>query len=151
MNYVWIDEENADSFLSVLPRDLILADSHICVGITDDDDDVCGAICYRYTLYQYDILWLYVAKERRRQGYGTALMDIVFRVVGRSGDIYPISAYFEAEDDESLYPFFIGYGKMDVSYSHDRYILSPKDIYRALIPPKAAEQTKSGVHIICLP
>ena len=151
MNYVWIDEENVDSFLNVLPRDLILADSHICVGITDDEDYVCGAICYRYTLYQYDVLWLYVIKERRRQGFGTALMDIVFKVVGRSGEIYPISAYFEAEDDESLYPFFISYEKMDVSYSHDRYILSPKDIYRALIPPKAAEQTMEQTFFFSLP
>ncbi len=150
MNYVWIDAENADDFISVLPRDLTLADCHICVGIVDDEDYICGAICYRYTLYQYDVLWLYVVPEKRRQGIGSQLMDIVFRVIGRSGDIYPISAMFEAGEGDSLYPFFLGYGKMDVSYSHDRYILKPKEIYGALFPPEAAKQTLKQTNFFSL-
>lgn len=151
MNYVWIDTENADDFISVLPRDLTLADSHICVGIVDDEDYICGAICYRYTLYQYDVLWLYVVPEKRRQGIGSQLMDIVFSVIGRSGDIYPISALFEADEEGSLYPFFLGYGKMDVDYSHERYVLRPKDIYGALFPPEAAKQTLKQTMFFSLP
>ncbi len=151
MEYVWIDEENIESFTSVLPKELTYAQNHICVGIVDEEDYVCGAICYRYTLYQYDVLWLYVAKDRRRQGYGSKLMDIIFRVVGRSGDIYPISARFEAGDDDLLYSFFIGYGKMDVYYSHDRYILSPKDVYQALFPNEAANQTMEQKQFFSLP
>lgn len=141
MNYVWIDEDSADDFMSVLPKELTFTDSHICIGITDEENYICGAICYRYTAYQYDILWLYVVPERRRQGIGSLLVDIVYKVVGRSGDIYPISAMFEADEEDSLYPFFISYDKMDVSYSHDRYILSPKDVYGALLPPEAGKQT----------
>lgn len=136
MEYVWIDSDNAEDYTSVLPKELTLSDDHFCIGIADDDNTLCGAICYRYLSYQYDILWLYVVEEKRRQHFGWQLMDIVFKVVGASGDIYPISVMFDADKEDTLYPFFLAYDKMEVSFSHDRYILKPKDVYGALFPPE---------------
>ncbi len=75
MNYLWIDEKNRNSFRSVLPKSFTEGKDKVCFGAYDDDGFVCGALCYRYANYQYDILWIYVVEEKRRQGTGTDSKD----------------------------------------------------------------------------
>ncbi len=134
MNYVWIDDNNRSSFRSVLPKAYTEGKDHICIGAYDDDGFVCGALCYRYASYQYDVLWLYVAEEKRKQGVGTGLLDLLFRIVGKSGEIYPINALFEPYEEEGLYAFFLGYARMETAYSHDRFYVQPREVRGIKIP-----------------
>lgn len=134
MNYLWIDEKNRSSFKSVLPKAYTEGKENICVGAYDDDGFVCGALCYRYAHYQYDVLWIYVAEEKRLQGTGSGLLDLLFRIVGTSGEIYPISARFEPSAEESLYGFFLSYSKMETAYSHDRFYVDPREIRGIKLP-----------------
>ena len=137
MNYLWIDENNRNAFKSVLPKAYATGHEKVCFGAYDDDGFVCGALCYRYANYQYDILWIYVEEEKRRQGVATGLLDLLFRIVGKSGEIYPVSALFEPSLEESLYGFFIAYSKMETAYSHDRFYVLPREIRGIKFPDRA--------------
>jgi len=139
MKYVWIDEESREAFQSVLPKEITKGTDHVCIGACDDDDCICGALCYRYAHYQYDVLWIFVAEERRRQGVGTYLMDLLFRVAMMSGEVYPVSARFEATESPTLHAFFLSYQRMDLSCSHYRYYIEPREIRGARVPRGNAE------------
>ncbi len=141
MNYLWIDEKNRNSFRSVLPKSFTEGKDKVCFGAYDDDGFVCGALCYRYANYQYDILWIYVEEEKRRQGVATGLLDLLFRIVGKSGEIYPVSALFEPSLEESLYGFFMAYSKMETTYSHDRFYVLPREIRGIKIPGTGTKDT----------
>ena len=140
MNYLWIDEKNRNSFRSVLPKSFTEGKDKVCFGAYDDDGFVCGALCYRYANYQYDILWIYVVEEKRRQGTGTGLLDLLFRIVGMSGEIYPINAMFEPAMEESLYGFFLSYSKMETAYSHDRFYVQPGQIRGIKLPGTGSKE-----------
>lgn len=151
MNYLWIDGKNSKNFQSVLPPELTEGKENICIGVCDDEDYICGAMCYRFADYQYDVLWLYVAEQRRRQGIATSLMNLLFRISASSGEIYPISARFEAAESGTLYPFFLSYRKMDLSYSHDRYVVEPRDIRGARVPRPSRKESLKQEEFLKLP
>lgn len=128
MNYLLLDEKTGADFKSVLPLSLLMGKDNVCIAACDDEDYICGAMCYRYADFQYDVLWLYVAETKRRQGIGTALLDRLFQIIALSGRVYPISARFEAGGDGTLYPFFLSCSRMDLSWSHNRYFVEPREI-----------------------
>ncbi len=137
MNYVWVNKKSIDNFLDVLPQDLIENPDNICICACDDNGNGCGAICYSLMDNQIDILWLYTAREKRRQGIATALLDKLFEIMSLSGEIYPVSARFEPYSDEGVYSFFMSCSKMETEFSHDRFYVSPKEVRGAKLPPGA--------------
>ena len=128
MKYLYLEEKNGTDFKSVLPLSLLKGKDNICIAACDDEDYILGAMCYRYADCQYDVLWLYVAETKRRLGIGTALLDRLFQIIGLSGQVYPVSARFEAEASGTLYPFFLSCSRMDLSWSHNRYFVEPREI-----------------------
>lgn len=141
MNYIWINEKNREFFSDILPEDLMEDSENICIGAVDDENRRYGGICFRYALYQIDVLWVFVVPEGRLQGVGSALLDLIFGYVMRSGSVYPISARFEAEEDGTLYPFFISYDKMQVGFSHYRYFIKPNEFRRAKLPQTGGKES----------
>ena len=128
-NYVLITKENYAGFEGVLTSNLISGKQRVSLGSFDEDGNVLGAVSFTLLDYQYEVDWLYVEPKVRRSKIGTHLMDKVIATATETMETYPISVRYSCESiDEPLYEFFMFYDKMDVNYSHDRYIVTPKDI-----------------------
>ena len=98
------------------------------------------AVNFLSVIFRFD-----VEEEKRRQGVATGLLDLLFRIVGKSGEIYPVSALFEPSLEESLYGFFMAYSKMETTYSHDRFYVLPREIRGIKIPGTGTKDTLPGV------
>ena len=132
INYTLITEENRDSFDRVFPLSIDFSDVRVAVGAVDDDGLILGAISYIVVNFQYNIDWLYVEEEARRQGVGSALVEQVLKSIMQSGELLPVVARYEySEENEGLHSFFLASDYMETAYSHERYELSPKDIQNA--------------------
>lgn len=122
VNNILITEKNYDDFKAVLPPGLFFSDERITLGCYEDDGTVLGALSFILSSYEYKIDWLYVIPEKQGNGIATGLLDTFSDFVRKTGEIYPVTAQFEvAEQDMSLYGFFLSVEGMDVSYSHKRY------------------------------
>ncbi len=150
MKFVYVNEESMDDFKRIIPWELLVDVNNICIAAADDTDHILGVICYGYDDYQVDILWLYVEPQCRRQKVATALLDKMRELMAVSGGIYPVTARFEGSDEE-LYSFFLSYEGMDVNYSHDRYVLKPKDIYKGRYPLLSGKESLKEVRFFDLP
>ena len=142
MNYVEINETNAEDFSSVLPKEW-LNGWGVSVGAVEEGD-VCGAVCLSYNGEEYLIDWLYVVPPKRRLGVARGMIaearDLVFRV-----GIAPIRMMVNASDENGMYAFVTSLEGGDLpavtSYSHDRYVISTKDFRRS---PAVKEVLKKG-------
>ena len=150
IKYVWINEEVMDDFKVIMPWELIVDADNICLAAMDDDDNIMGVICYGSADYQVDILWLYVIPKYRRQKIATLLLDKMRELLIKSGQVYPITARFQG-DDEQLYLFFLSYEGMEVTYSHERYVLKPNDIYKGRYPMITGKESLKEVKFFDLP
>lgn len=151
MDYVWIDKESAPVFDEVLPEEFAEGAGRVAIGAVDERDRILGAMCYRYADYRYDVLWLYVGQSARRKGVATGLLDKLFEIASVSGEILPISALFEAAEGEALYPFFLSYEKMEVSFSHNRFYISSRKLRRAKLPKVGQKEILKQERFLSLP
>ena len=127
--YVWIDEENREGFLGVLPENLRLTSSRIAFGVTEEDGTALGALSCVFLNYQYNLDWIYVEPEKRRQWIGTRLLDQLIQTLEKSGEVFPLSAEFAfSPEDSLLHSFFLSQNRMLVSFSHERYVIHTEDI-----------------------
>ncbi len=131
--FVEINDENKGDFAEVLPE-LLMDNIGLSVGAINSRGEVCGAISLSFDGAQYDIDWIYVTEEMRLTGVGRGLVTEVKRMVDRIG-ICPIYAQFDPLDDSGLYGFFLSLNStdliVDVSYSHDRYVVDAQDFLRS--------------------
>ena len=129
LNFILITKENAEGFKGVLPDDMISTNVRFSLGAYDDSGNVLGAVSYTVIEYQYEVDWLYVEPKVRRQKIGTELMDRVIAAASETMEIFPISVHYTCTgEDDPLHCFFMFYGKMDVNYSHERYLIRSGDI-----------------------
>ena len=138
MNCILITEENREDFASVFPMSIELTDKRVAIAACDDDGLVLGAVSYKVLNFQYEIDWIYVEEEVRRQGVGTWLIEQILRAVMQTGELLPVTARFEfSEEDNEMHSFFLSNEYMDVEYSHEKYYLTAKEIKRItnIMPP----------------
>jgi len=127
-NYVLITQDNYAGFEGVLPKELLSTSTRFSIGAFDEEGNVLGAVSFTIFEYQYEVDWLYVEPEMRRKKIGTHLMDRVIAVATDTMEAYPISAHFTDENENALYAFFVSYDKMDINYSHERFVVAPEEI-----------------------
>ncbi len=133
VNYILITEENIEDFREVLPKGISLSSERITIGSYDDDGAVLGAMSFILASYEYEIDWLYVIPERRREKIATGLLEQLFELIRKTGEVYPLRAVFEVtESEQSLFSFFMSAKDIDTSYSHERYYVN----YRELMSSK---------------
>ncbi|MBR1670998.1 MAG: GNAT family N-acetyltransferase [Butyrivibrio sp.] len=129
IDYVVVVEENREYFADVIPDVIALKDNRVAVAAVDDDGRVLGAISYVAINYAYEIDWIYVLPDVRRQGIGLSLVDEVLRAVMLSGERLPVTARYEfTEEDQQMHAFFLSCTNMMTSYSHERYYIKASDI-----------------------
>ncbi len=128
-NFVLITAENQGSFRNVLPIEYVGDGDRISIGCYDNNGYVLGAVSFVLLNDQIDVDWLLVDPEVRRMKVATKLMDKVIAFSSDNMEFYPMSAkYCMYEDNMPIHEFFVSYGKMDVSYSHERFLVKAKDI-----------------------
>ncbi len=128
-NFTLITNENIEGFSGVLPKDMASTDVRFSVGAYDDEKNVLGAVSYTMIDYQYEVDWLYVEPQARRRKIATHLMDKVISFASETLEIFPITVHYSSSGEgDPIHEFFMFYGKMDVSYSHERYLIRAKDI-----------------------
>ena len=128
-NYIRITKSNYEDFKEILPPAITVSPERVILGCYDDDGSVLGTMSFTMTEYEYEIDWLYVVPENRRQGTASGLMKLFFDFWKKTGEIYPVRALFEVtETDASLYWFFLSVEEMDVSFSHNRYRIDHEEI-----------------------
>ncbi len=126
---VVIENENKEAFAAVLPLNMDLTGYRIALGAVSKYGKVYGAVSYMLVDHEYDIDWIYVEPQFRRNGIGTALMKEMLTAIEKSGDRFMASAKFEyTEDNNVMHTFFLSLEWMDVSYSHDRFYVEPEFI-----------------------
>ncbi len=131
-NHVLLTEQNRKDFESVFPAAFREADNRISIGAYREDGAVLGAISFVLVDNQYDIDWLYVEAEVRRQGIATGLIRVFQDFILKTGERYPVNVRFPVtQEDVSLHRFFLSLPGADVTYSHERYFISPEDIRKS--------------------
>ncbi len=145
-SYVLLDETNRKDFSSVFPAVIPEEGNRISLGAYREDGAVLGAVSYALNNYQFDIDWLYVDPEVRRQGVGTGLLHEIEEIMSGTGERYPLSARFTvSEDNTDLHRFFLFWQGAEVSYSHERYFVTAQDLKAAKpLHRKAKEQFQTG-------
>lgn len=128
-NFVLITAENQSSFNNVLPMEYVGDGDRISIGCYDSQGYVLGAVSFVLLNDQIDVDWLFVDPQVRRQGVATKLMDRVIAFSSDTMEFYPMSAkYCMYEDNMPIHEFFVTYSKMDVTYSHERFLVKARDI-----------------------
>ena len=129
ISYVVLDEKNRKDFAGVFPGVIPEEGNRISLGAYRRDGAVLGAVSYTLSNYQYDIDWIYVDPEARRQGVGTGMLREIVKIMSGTGERYPLCARFAVSDDRtSLHRFFLSWEGADVSYSHERYFVTAEDL-----------------------
>ncbi len=129
INYCLIDEENREAFAGVFPENMPFIKTRVAIGAVNEEGFVVGSVAYVLTGYEYEIDWIYVEPDFRRQGVGSGLLDKIFDVMTGAGDIFPITARFEFSTENSdIHSFFLSFDRMITSYSHERYYVNAADI-----------------------
>lgn len=127
--FVFIEEEDREAFSGVLPEELKLTGNRVAVGAVDEEGTVLGAASYVLVDDQYNLDWIYVEPDIRRQGVGIALLDYILFLTERAGEGLPVQALYEwTPEDTELHSFFLSEEKMITEYSHDRYVLTEEDM-----------------------
>ena len=138
MNYLRVTKENASDFSSVLPERFCTG-RDVSLAAYEDDGAVCGAVSVTYGDNQYDVNWLYVVPEKRRQYVASGLIREIKSMVNVIG-IYPIRAEFEISDDNGLYGLFLSVSDPDfpveLDYSYDRYYVTAEDLLSSEVMKK---------------
>lgn len=132
INYLLIEEENEQDFVSVLPPELNREENRICIGAVDENNAVLGAISYFLVRYEYVIDWVFVVPPVRRRRVGAGLLGKVIETILHAGDLFPIVARFPYTDKEhAVFSLFQSEERMTTSYSHERFVVSPKELANA--------------------
>lgn len=114
-------------FEEVFPETLRGGKNRISIGAVRDDGAILGAFSAALKDYEIVLDWLFVHPAARRQGVATALMDQLRLFITDTGELYPTVASFPVtENNTSLHRFFLSLPGTEVSFSHDRYFVSPK-------------------------
>ena len=125
MDYVRIDEQNKDIFLSVLPEDPV-DELSVCIGAMDEKA-VCGGVSVSFYGDMYSIDWLYVTPSMRRRGVARGLLREVQSLVAEIG-FYPILMQVIDTGDNGIRDFLSSieseFHLLEVTYSHDRYVIT---------------------------
>ena len=149
--YVLIKEENRNEFDSVVPDYMELNNNRVAVAAVDDDLQILGAISYVIINFQVEIDWIYVDPKVRRKGVGKGLINEVLRALMKTGELLPVVASYEYdEDDEELHMFFLYCDNMMTSYSHERFYLKPKDIKNCALLHSAEKSGRNFDHFFDL-
>ena len=131
-NHVLLTKENRKDFESVFPAVFRESDHRISIGAYREDGAVLGAISFVLVDNQYDIDWLYVIPEVRRQGVATGLIKVFQDFIVKTLERYPVNVRFPVtQEDVSLHRFFLSLPGADVTYSHERYFVSAEDIRKS--------------------
>ncbi len=129
MDHILITKQNIHEFGKYLPLNMAPGEDRIIIGAYDDDGVICGVISYAVMAYEYEVDWLYVTPNMRRRGVARGLMDELFRFIKSTGEVLPINIEFEvSEKDMDLFYFFMSIDEMNVSYSHERFYVSSRNI-----------------------
>ncbi len=127
-NLILITEENKADFTSVLPEVYAVGPMRTSIGAYNEEGEVLGAASTVFLNDSYELDWLFVEPGVRRQGVATKLNNTLFGTLF-SGGRYPVFARFIYESWEpGLYEFFLSREYTDVAYSHDRFLVSPKEL-----------------------
>lgn len=132
IDHVLLTEENRGDFESVFPAVFRNEDNRISLGACSTEGEILGALSLVLVDYQYEIDWLYVIPERRREGIATGLLKEFQNFILSTGEVYPVNARFAVSPGEvSLHRFFLSLPGAEVGYSHDRYEVTAEDIRRS--------------------
>ncbi len=132
INYLLIEEENEQDLASVLPPELNREENRICIGAVDENNAVLGAISYFLVRYEYVIDWGFVVPPVRRRRVGAGLLGKVIETILHAGDLFPIVARFPYTDKEhAVFSLFQSEERMTTSYSHERFVVNPKELANA--------------------
>ncbi len=124
--FLLLKGQNREEFESVFPKEIREGENRISIGAYREDGAVLGAFSAFLDGDEICIDWLYVDPTVRRQGVATALMDFFRRFIAETLEVCPIVARFPLrEGDLSLHRFFLSLPDSEVSFSHDRIIISP--------------------------
>lgn len=146
MNLVLITEKNIKMFEGLLAESITPKADRLIFGAYDEEGYVLGTIACTYLEYEYSIDWLYVIPAARRCKVATALLECLLRAIDELGKA-PVSARFEARDDNGLYEFFITRDGADVDYLCDRYYVSPKALWKSKTFLGALKRVKEDTSI----
>jgi len=128
MDYVKIDKANIVDFSSVLPENIIDY-TGVSIGAVDDGN-VYGAASVSFNGEEYNIDWIYVEPSKRLMGIGRSLINEIRALTSQIG-VCPIRMVINSSDGSGLYPFILSIEDdeqpIDMSFSHNRYIVSVED------------------------
>ena len=128
-DFVLLEEDNIADFDGVIPAELVTKEGRFTIGAGDEEGNAVGAVSCVLTDFEYEIDWLYVDETERRRGIGRALLDRVVQIIRDSGEICPVSCYFEYDEKKpDLYHFFRKLEDFDLDYSHKRYRISQSEL-----------------------
>ena len=129
MNFILLDKENREDFISVYPSVIPDDGERISIGAGSDGGEALGAVSVVYLNCQILIDWLYVDPLARNRGIGSALIAEIIEMITKTGERYPLVARFPVtEEEDSLHRFFLSLEEFEVSFSHDRYYVTAKDL-----------------------
>jgi ribosomal protein S18 acetylase RimI-like enzyme len=117
---VAVAEEVIDSYLVSLDK------SGYCILVTEDGGAVTGYICYGPTPMAegtWDVYWMAVDPQKKRQGIGKTLMQAVIKAIGESNGRLALIEPSSKDDYENTRRFHISQGFEEVARIKDFYAI----------------------------
>ena len=129
MKITKITEKNKKEFEGFFPGPSLRSSLPLIrIGVTDDDGAAAGALCATVFEFCTEIVSVFVIPERRRQGYGSAMLDTLRELLSGSGSDTLTATFLE---DDASTAFFSSLGfdlfpsRMQYSFSLGQLLRSP--------------------------
>ncbi len=74
---------------------------YLLLGALDESNTLCGVLAASYRSSIYEIVFLYVIKENRRQGIGTRLVQEFLGSLYKIGEVHPVQVVFSEENERN--------------------------------------------------
>lgn len=132
LEFVLLNEEDGslEAFSKLMPKDY--AKNHpdtVFVGALLNEQYPCGVMGYSLVDFEIVIDYLYTFTKARRNKIATQLINSLLDRSKTTGNLFPVSVYYDALDDNSGIPqFFESYDRFDISPSHTIYSVEVKDL-----------------------
>ncbi|MBO6216001.1 MAG: GNAT family N-acetyltransferase [Lachnospiraceae bacterium] len=120
--------EMAEPFRGMLPQTYDYGDGNYLLGAVDEAGNPCGVCWYQFGGLYYEVLFLGVHPEYRRQGAGTELLRTFLGSLYEMHTVFPVRLSFIHDDSSGdFYHFLTSQGNFILSKPDRLYCISPEE------------------------
>lgn len=131
-------------FRDILPREFESKrkSNTFLLGALDEEGEACGVLWYIFTGYAYEILFMGVHPDHRRQGVGTLLLQSFFESLYKMNKVFPVNIVYLKEDTEDFEEFIkaqknLLFEEPDQHYKIRKFDRDHSKIYQKMLEKKS--------------